>query len=1042
MSTQHADPVTARGAATPPGERTPAGAGAGSDPSLDTSAFRILAGAGRVLASSIEFDQTLSDVARMGLPALADACIVRVAADGAAPEMAVAHVDAAAEPVLATLAGTIATSPESPVAAALRQARSIVVPEIDHHVLRAMLGDAPPPDDVLALRIRSLIVVPLISRGDAFGTITFVATGSRRRYGDGDVPLVEELGRQASMAVENALLYAKEQHARQAAEAAVARLARLQAVTASLSRTVSVEEVGETIVSESMAAMGAAAGSLVLLESPGGDRPGAASDPGPDADPDAGAELVVVRSAGYSPELLGAFERFALGAGLPISAAVRTGSPVFLESLLERTARFPDLPAVPAGWVFGAWAALPLVVEGRSIGAIGLSFAGARVFDEEDRALMLAISQQCAQALERSRLFESAHRALVDAERAQRERAESLALLDSLLTSAPVGLAFWDRRLRYVRVNQALADFGGISPEAHVGRSLHEIVPSVAGELEPLLHEVLRTQEPRLNVEVSGTVPSEDGVRRDWLTSFYPVRESDGTLLGVGAVVAEITDRKRAEEDRERLYRDLRNFRATLDTTRDSVYIFDPVTLRFSYVNRGAIESTGFTREELLEMTPVDLKPEYDEARFRSVLAPLLAGTEASTTLTTVHRRRSGRTFPIEISLQYVQPPDDAGRVVAIVRDVTDRVEARARLQRLAQSERALNAELKAVIRAMNDAVLVADATGRVVLANPAAMTLFPEGPVQRFDDVLRRLEDPEHRAPRLGETAPQGPVELRVSGTVDRWLEMSAFPVLTPSDVVRDRAQPAEVLETIVFLRDITEPRRSRVAAEAFIGVLSHELRTPVTTIFGNSKLLGRAHRASGQPAQRELTADIEIEAERLYRLVEDLLVLAKYGQDAGKDLANEPILLQRVVPSVIRSEQPRWPATRFETLIPANLPAVQGDQTYVEQVVRNLLSNAAKYAGEGGSRVTVVLDANDVEASVRVLDEGPGFDDTDLDRLFELFYRSPRAMTTASGAGIGLFVCRRLVEAMGGRIWARPRPSGGAEFGFVLQLFFEEDL
>ena len=156
---------------------------------------------------------------------------------------------------------------------------------------------------------------------------------------------------------------------------------------------------------------------------------------------------------------------------------------------------------------------------------------------------------------------------------------------------------------------------------------------------------------------------------------------------------------------------------------------------------------------------------------------------------------------------------------------------------------------------------------------------------------------------------------------------------------------------------------------------------------------------------------------------------------------MGNEPLLLQRIVPAIIRSEQSRWPGVRFEALIPANLPAVQGDQTYVEQVVRNLLSNAAKYGGDA-DRILVVVDATDEEASVRVLDEGPGFSAEEAENLFELFYRSPSTARKASGAGIGLFVCRRLVEAMSGRMWARPRPTGGAEFGFVLKLFVEEGL
>jgi signal transduction histidine kinase len=137
--------------------------------------------------------------------------------------------------------------------------------------------------------------------------------------------------------------------------------------------------------------------------------------------------------------------------------------------------------------------------------------------------------------------------------------------------------------------------------------------------------------------------------------------------------------------------------------------------------------------------------------------------------------------------------------------------------------------------------------------------------------------------------------------------------------------------------------------------------------------------------------------------------------------------------VPSVVHSEEDRWPGVRFEIEIAAALPTVAADPTYTEQVVRNLVSNAAKYGGPG-STVTIRASAGAGEVVVQVLDDGPGFPSDETNRLFELFYRSPGTAATASGAGIGLFVCARLVAAMGGRIWAEPRNEGGAEFGFAL--------
>jgi two-component system sensor histidine kinase KdpD len=268
--------------------------------------------------------------------------------------------------------------------------------------------------------------------------------------------------------------------------------------------------------------------------------------------------------------------------------------------------------------------------------------------------------------------------------------------------------------------------------------------------------------------------------------------------------------------------------------------------------------------------------------------------------------------------------------------------------------------------------------------------------------------------------------VELPTRADPDRWVEIATYPV----NVGVGLASAGE--ETIVVMRDVTEARRREAVRETFIGVLSHELRTPVTTIFGGAKLLARETSTLDEETKRGIFRDIHEEAERLQRLVEDVVALNRFGEDAG-EIGWEPVLLQRLLPRVVESEEGRWPGVRFELDIAPGLPTVTADPTYVEQVVRNLLSNAAKYGGTG-STVTVAAEAGDADVLVRVLDDGPGFPAEETSRLFELFYRSPGTASSASGAGIGLFVCARLIAAMGGRTWAAPRPEGGAEFGFAL--------
>ncbi len=227
---------------------------------------------------------------------------------------------------------------------------------------------------------------------------------------------------------------------------------------------------------------------------------------------------------------------------------------------------------------------------------------------------------------------------------------------------------------------------------------------------------------------------------------------------------------------------------------------------------------------------------------------------------------------------------------------------------------------------------------------------------------------------------------------------------------------------------------RRSAALREAFLGVISHELRTPITTIYGLARVLRRRGDRLSADARAEAIADIEAESDRLYRLVEDLLVLSR--AEAGRvEFEPEPINLARLVGHLVDVEGQRRPDRRFVVTAPAGLPLIEAEPTYVEQVVRNFLTNAAKYS-QPPAEIEVDLAVADGHVVLRVLDRGIGVDDETAARAFELFYRTREASRAAAGAGIGLFVCRELVRAMGGRTWMKPRDGGGTEVGFELPI------
>jgi PAS domain S-box-containing protein len=232
---------------------------------------------------------------------------------------------------------------------------------------------------------------------------------------------------------------------------------------------------------------------------------------------------------------------------------------------------------------------------------------------------------------------------------------------------------------------------------------------------------------------------------------------------------------------------------------------------------------------------------------------------------------------------------------------------------------------------------------------------------------------------------------------------------------------------------RLLDEEHRAGQFREAFVDVISHELRTPITTIMGLAQILSRPGRSDDDETRSGLLEDVRSESERLHRLVEDLLVLSRI--ERGRlEIEPEPLEPRRLLERAVAHEARELPSIEVETELELDLPIVAGEATYIEQIVRNLLGNAAKYCPDG-SRVVVSAQKHDGHVEVRVCDDGPGIPPASIDRIFELFYRDPQSAKIVAGSGIGLFVCASLVEAMGGRIWARRRPEGGSEFGFTLR-------
>ncbi|HXH22305.1 MAG TPA: PAS domain S-box protein [Dehalococcoidia bacterium] len=260
-----------------------------------------------------------------------------------------------------------------------------------------------------------------------------------------------------------------------------------------------------------------------------------------------------------------------------------------------------------------------------------------------------------------------------------------------------------------------------------------------------------------------------------------------------------------------------------------------------------------------------------------------------------------------------------------------------------------------------------------------------------------------------------------------------------------RDLATAEEFARHISFALDsaflyresVRAQEELRVANEAkdeFLGLMSHELRTPITTLYGGAKILRSRSRWLDDEHKESLLSDIENEAEGLHRMIEDLLVLARTG--AGEKVATEPILANRLVEKVVRAFNLHRLGRTVEVRAEPDLLPVMADTTYLEQVLRNLLSNADKYSPPGAP-IEVEMKNDGEEVVISVLDRGSGIEPEEAELIFNRFYRAERTSRGVRGMGLGLTVCRKLIEAQGGRIWAKPREGGGSELAFALPAF-----
>ncbi|MEG4112592.1 MULTISPECIES: PAS domain S-box protein [unclassified Microcoleus] len=318
----------------------------------------------------------------------------------------------------------------------------------------------------------------------------------------------------------------------------------------------------------------------------------------------------------------------------------------------------------------GSHACVPLKARGRVMGSITCftSKLGRR-YSAEDMAMLEDLAYRVAIALDNARLYAEAQQALS-------QTSQSFALIDSLLEASPLAICFMDREMRFIRINQVLAELNGFPIEQHLGQDFRQLLPEHAAKFAPIIQQVLDTGQPVLNLEMSGEPDGKPGYLGYWLANYYPVKNEREEIIGVGLIITDITAAKQTELA---LRESEMRFRSVVESNMIGIGFWD-ASGEVTDANDALLEMIGYTREDLVSgrISWIDITPpEYGELD-RAAIAQIAAGVSCAP-YEKEYIRKDGTRFPILVGAGNFQGCTDKGSFFVL--DITDRKQAQKQLR-------------------------------------------------------------------------------------------------------------------------------------------------------------------------------------------------------------------------------------------------------------------------------------------------------------------------------------------------------------------------
>jgi PAS domain S-box-containing protein len=613
---------------------------------------------------------------------------------------------------------------------------------------------------------------------------------------------------------------------------------------------------------------------------------------------------------------------------------------------------------------------------------------------------------------------------------------EESAELRHLYQTAPVGLCLLDLDLRFVHVNESMAQINGKPVDAHIGKTLGEVVPEIAEMVEPIYRRVIATGEPALDFEVAGTTAAEPDRQKHWLVSYIPVRSAAGEVTGVSTVVQDITERKGLEQA---LFEGEARLRHLLESTRAVPWQADARTWQFTYVGPQAEKLLGYPSEAWLEENfwPEHIHPEDREAALTICNASMRTCSEYDLEYRMI--AADGQVVWVQDIVSVTSIDGEPVTLRGFLIDVTDRKRTEAELVRSRTQLRLVADSLPVLIAFVGSdrryrftnreysswtGLSTEELDGRTVreVLGEATYTML-----EPYIDVALSGRKVDHQSVMTRGDGEQRQVESSYVPHTDRQGNVVGFFAL-----IRDVTERLQAEEDARRRREELAHVSRKVTLGELSASLAHELNQPLCAVVSNAQAAQRL--LAGDPPDIENTEAALRSIVRDGKRAGDVIVRLRELL-ANREPEKRSIDVNGVVDDVLRlaSRDLADREVEAQTRLDRALPRVMADRVQLQQVLLNLILNAADAMTElepGERRLTIRTGPGEnggVEVAVE--DVGHGIDEDTRELVFEPFFT-----TKSHGMGMGLAISRSIVEAHGGKLWTCPDTGSGATFRFTL--------